>query len=214
MANECLVTKLKRVVENDELPILGQLKIKVLDTTSIPSDIVVGSTYHLSSDNQYLIVDDKYSMTKIRAWQGTRWIELNCDDLKYCTSLCEIACINQKVIGDVSNLPNSIINLALGQSTINIVNIAHLINLIELTQTTNNNNFICTGALEDFIAGQISNGRTSCDGFYIGSKITPSLKVTPTQITYQGSTLTGRTKKVTWNWDGSSANISVVDYYN
>lgn len=223
MAKDCLQTILKGISDNADLPIFGELRIKLKNASAASGVTIVGSTTQV--DGTDLVISDKYAMTQLNAYAQPNSILFNMDDLKYCGSLTRLNVSGQIIKGDVANLPKSITYFLCGSYTgsspwisggISMINIPlskiyHITSLTDLL-SMQGYGMTFTGAIEDFVAAQIALGRTSCNEFNIGLKVTPTILIAG-NITYNNVSLTGeRATKFTWNWDGSSANITKTTY--
>jgi hypothetical protein len=134
MANNCLVTKLKAVVDNDNLLKLGELRLKVVTTAanqevglvgSVFNDIsVVGNTTEISPSNpssytgwikiatpgtHILSIMNKYNLTKITCYGSALALVGGFDDIKYISGLDELNLGSEDIdagITDVALLAN------------------------------------------------------------------------------------------------------------
>jgi len=214
----CLVTKLKGVVQNDNLDILGAVNIEILNPTlaaSHPEYLTIRTVYtetvgnYNSEKTKYTVLPSEMSdFYTLACYASPNFARINLLNLANATSLSVINIVDQQIGGNIKHLPPSLVFLSINYDG-NLMDAAHLVNLTTLT-VCRNINFKLSGNLEDFIAAQIQKGRTSCADFNIGYPELPSYLLSG-GIYYQGVELTGGPKKVTWNWDGSSANITVTD---
>lgn len=134
MTNNCLVTKLKRSINNDSLDFLGSLKVKLTGGNHVKMNLQCSSdvrvwttdgefsytftpgnnawpTYTPSSDT-YLIISNKYAITKYQpsGQNQSNWRELDgtLDDFAYTDGLI---ILNTRLKGgDLSDLPSSVLD--------------------------------------------------------------------------------------------------------
>ena len=132
MANNCLVTKLKSVVENDNLKVLGQYKFYMKPATGKPnptiylssssaftarttgtlklsnqSSIVIypsQETYQLSvSGEGYLIFENKYNVKQINTYNLDE--DINIDEITFMNNLKRL--VSSKAYGNIANVLNN-----------------------------------------------------------------------------------------------------------
>lgn len=207
----CLVTKLKSVVNNDNLPILGKIVIKSLGDSTFDSRLpntslleFRGSTYEVSEDRKTIIVNSKYDITVIYSVYIINW-SLNFADFKY-SPLNEITSRCNNYIGSPKDLPVSITYLMLRYSgvgiyTFNLSDFGHITSLTDI-DTTNSDDFNVVGTIESFVSAAREAGRTT-GSVTIGRKTGLSIY---SDITYNDTKIT--TGKVV-TWDAST--ITVID---
>lgn len=119
MANNCLITKLKGVVDNENLDYFDTIKVKrVFIESATSSDLTIsvvnthglklmstGTIYPpnqsnvLPNGNDTVLIYDKSSLSELRAGKCT---EIQTKDLNYCTNLNVLHCLGLK--GDVSEM--------------------------------------------------------------------------------------------------------------
>lgn len=211
MAN-CLVTKLKSVVNNDNLPILGKIVIKATDDSTfdsrLPNNSLLefrGSTYEVSGDRKTIIVNNKYDVTVIYTTSITNW-SLNFADFKY-SPLTEITSRCNNYIGSPKDLPATITYLILRYSgkgiyKFNLSDFGHITSLTTI-DTYPAIEFHIVGTIESFVSAAREAGRTT-GSVTIGRKTGLS---NYSDITYNGTKIT--TGKVV-TWDASTINITDI----
>lgn len=125
----CLVTKLKAVVDNDNLVPLGALKFLVVSQGSpsqitqlfailggevqVPESYPMTDSTHIANGNYSIIVDDKYDVTSIKCGDSAALVG-GIDTLKSVTSLTYLAYMNDtenaalkaRKFGDIASLAN------------------------------------------------------------------------------------------------------------
>ena len=141
------------------------------------------SLYFSAQGGYEIYIDNKYDLTRFSLGNNGTGVhtsfEFNIEDLEYCTNLTNIQCLypGTKITGDISHL-SRLVNLTglaiVGGSpsanvtpiTGDISSISNLTKLCSLPTGTSGNQLILygtnvTGAIEDFVAGQVANGRTN-----------------------------------------------------
>ena len=218
MANNCFRIKLEGVVHKDNLLHIGECVWPITKPSAAASQENIVDTAvqrlpvpYYNSDHTKYIIPEKYILQRINAYRLEYCVRINLDELKWCDQLSYVNISWQYVTGKLSSLPSAHITyLTVGDYEGELTEIGHMTSLIEVGISPNKHMKL-TGNVEDFVNLQIANGRTSCSEFYIGFKYSPNIPIND-GIYFQGDELTGNCKKITWNWDGSSANISVTDY--
>ena len=210
MANDCLVTKLKSAVSGN-LPKIGELKLKLtagsyalyLEHPNYLS--VIGSSFTM--DEEYLTIENKYSLTRIESYQGIEF-DVDTEDFAYSPiSFLNIYFKFAKLTGPVSKLPASVgyfCWMKTNDRRIEFKELGHMTSLYIVLPVLSQYNIpnLMYGSIEDFVAVQRANGRTVCSGD--GIMIGVGSNIIDTGITYQGVELRNvRSKRLTWDANGT-----------
>lgn len=204
----CLVTKLKQSVDNSSLKILGTIEISevvewvsiygksitidfigngvlkykssgnVIQTPMTTTSSGSGSDYtYTLEQGAKLIIKNKYNITSLRR------VPVDLKDLEYSTLIT---------------------SLRLDSTEGATGNIKYLSMLTALTELSFRGT-ACEGKIEDMVAGQISNGRTSCSGIAWTSTLNDN-------ISLGGSTATIKNSGGSFTWSSAGSNTYTITF--
>lgn len=123
---------------------------------------------------------------------GDTAIEGNISSLSGMTSIEELLLTGSKIVGNIDSLSSLIHLKNISLATTNVEgNFSELGMLTELNTINFTNLMGMTGSVEDFVAAQVANGRTTCAGIAINKNLG--------NVTFNGNVLTGSNDK-TLSW--------------
>ena len=153
----CLVTKLKAVVDNSSLLKIGEVRFysndgEALTVGSSSADMTVTGTSDFTYGADYVGVIDKYAVTALTLRERVKVDSVEAFEYM---PLTQLSMKNADVVDglDYSSLPKTISDLRVPNINIDVLSEFVSIQTIQTLQIY--------GVIENFVAGQISNGRES-----------------------------------------------------
>lgn len=228
MANNCLVTKLKAVVDNPNLPRIDDFTFEIdSHLFSNYSASQIAGLFSLVGTNVSIEVnEDKtkatiHKINNVTEFQCYRGVGITCDiNALIRGNLTRLNVGNVEtpkvcefnITGDVTKLPSTISYMSFPSLEFDIKDIGHITSLNYLVFVQNDipgfySNI--SGKVEDFVNAQIAAGRTA-GTVYFGNYSVPTVPIVET-VTFNNVILTGGCKVISWNYSGGNPNITVTD---